>query len=73
MGKEQFTLDLTIMIRVTEKITETNEERAESLHYIESINEKKSLLDLKDPYEKKQSTKRGTFHPENNSFSEDIQ
>jgi len=59
------------MIKVTEKITETDQERSQSLNYIESINEEKSFLDLKDPYAKKQSTKRGTFHPENNSFSED--
>ncbi len=61
------------MIRVTEKITENDQERAESLRFIQSINEEKSFLDLKDPYDKKQSVKRGTFHPENKSFSEDVE
>ncbi len=60
MGKEQFTLDLTIMIRVTEKITETNEERKKSLDYIESMRKEKSLLDLKDPYDKPKSARKGT-------------
>jgi len=59
------------MIKVTEKITETDQERAESLNYIESIGEEKSFSKLKDPYGKSKSSKRGTFHPENNSFSED--
>jgi len=59
------------MIRVTEKITETDQERAESLNYIESINEEKSFLDLKDPYAKKvKKATRATHDPLTHTVSE---
>jgi len=51
------------MIKITEKITETDVERSQSLNYIESIEKEKSF--------KPKSSKMGSFHPEDNSFTED--
>jgi len=51
------------MIKVREKITETDIERSQSLNYIESIKKEKSF--------KPKSSKKGSYHPEDNTFTED--
>jgi len=51
------------MIKLSEKITETDVERSQSLNYIESIEKEKSF--------KPKPSKKGTFHPEDNTFTED--
>jgi len=50
------------MIKVREKIIENDTERSQSLNYIESI-EKEPL--------KPKSSKKGSYHPEDNTFTED--
>jgi len=57
------------MIKITEKITETDVERSQSLNYIESIEKEKSLSKLKG---KSRPLKKCTFHPEDNTITENL-
>ena len=59
------------MITVKTKIESKDLEK--EFRYIESIsNDKKSFLDLPNPNEKQKSTKKASFHPESQSYTEEI-
>ena len=60
------------MIRVTKHITENDIERAESLHHIESLNDKNTFLNIRDPYKKSRKVGKATHDPVTKEITEDV-